>query len=57
MATVIEAPVMSDDLWNALFVNHPESCRLHHCWTNECPAGTHVQPVVNPNQGASHGPR
>ena len=41
MATVIEAPVMADDSWNALFVNHPESCRVHHCWTNECPAGTH----------------
>ncbi|MEV5944605.1 hypothetical protein [Streptomyces sp. NPDC051994] len=41
MATATEALPMSDDLWNSLFSNKPESCPTHRCWTNECPAGSH----------------
>lgn len=41
MTTITEAPVMSDDLWNALFVNLPAACRVHHCWASECPDGSH----------------
>lgn len=41
MATVIEAPVMSDDLWNSLFSSKPDACRAHHCWADQCPAGSH----------------
>jgi hypothetical protein len=43
MATGLEPITTSDDLWNALFVNHPDCCREHRCWTNECPVGSHDQ--------------
>jgi hypothetical protein len=41
MATALEPITMSDDLWNGLFVEHPDTCGVHRCWTNECPAGSH----------------
>lgn len=41
MTTITESPVMSDDLWNALFVNLPAACRVNHCWAEECPADSH----------------
>jgi hypothetical protein len=41
MTVLTEAPVMSDDLWHALGVELPEACRAHHCWVDQCPAGSH----------------
>ncbi|WP_159030385.1 hypothetical protein [Streptomyces sp. CB01201] len=41
MATVLEPITMSDDLWHSLTIEHPEACRLHRCWTDQCPAGSH----------------
>ncbi|MFE4857335.1 hypothetical protein [Streptomyces sp. NPDC056670] len=41
MATVLEPITMSDDLWHALGCEWPDSCRVHRCWTNECPVGAH----------------
>lgn len=42
MATAIDAPHMSDDLWHALGCDWPEACRTHHCWVDQCPAGSHA---------------
>jgi hypothetical protein len=41
MTVTVEALPISDDLWNALFSNQPDACRLHRCWTDQCPAGGH----------------
>ncbi|MEV8523169.1 hypothetical protein AB0451_03275 [Streptomyces sp. NPDC052000] len=46
MATATEALPMSDDLWNALFINKPASCREHRCWVDQCPAGSHDEGEV-----------
>ncbi|MBD0743553.1 hypothetical protein BG418_18440 [Streptomyces sp. CBMA152] len=35
------APVMSDALWQGLFVPLPDQCQVHHCWVDQCPAGSH----------------
>lgn len=41
MAGETLAPPISDDLWRALGINLPDACRAHHCWVDECPAGSH----------------
>ncbi|MFE4867693.1 hypothetical protein [Streptomyces sp. NPDC056682] len=41
MATATEPLPVSDDRWHALGYELPEACPVHHCWTNECPAGSH----------------
>ncbi|MCT9092884.1 hypothetical protein N4G70_29025 [Streptomyces sp. ASQP_92] len=41
MATVLEPITMSDDLWHSLTIEHPDSCGLHRCWVDQCPARSH----------------
>lgn len=39
--TATLAPATSDDLWNSLFSNQPDSCQMHRCWVDQCPPGSH----------------
>lgn len=39
MATITEA--RTDGRWHVLGYELPDVCPVHHCWTNECPAGAH----------------
>jgi hypothetical protein len=36
-----EPLAISDDLWHALGYELPEACRVHHCWMDQCPPGSH----------------
>ncbi|MEV6547965.1 hypothetical protein AB0M57_04555 [Streptomyces sp. NPDC051597] len=43
-ASYVRRPAMSmsDDRWNPLFGNKPEACRVHRCWADQCPVGSHA---------------
>ncbi|MGW2861911.1 hypothetical protein [Streptomyces sp. NPDC001205] len=43
MTVITEA--RTDRLWHALGYEIPEVCGEHHCWTNECPPGSHDDTV------------
>lgn len=40
------APAMSDDLYNSIRISHPDACRTHHCWVDQCPPGSHDDPAA-----------